>query len=689
MPVISGQLPALQMGVWFLVLLGLGSALVCPDGGPCGDETRGGVKAVMCPDRESECPDDTTCCQLPDGSWGCCPLPKAVCCEDKRHCCPEGTTCDLVHSKCDSPALQSFPLMEKLPARRTGSGAASAAVSVICPGGTSSCADESTCCLLRDGDFGCCPYPEATCCSDRLHCCPSNSVCDLDHGVCRSAENQTPLMKIPAASSDVVCPDQKSACPDETTCCQMSNGTYGCCPLPNAVCCSDHVHCCPAHTRCDLIHEVCSHHQGDAPPLVRMLAPVTAARVPSVPCNDSVACADGNTCCQSAQGTWACCPLPEAVCCEDHLHCCPHGTVCNLAASTCDGSSGGAVTPLHPNTPVFPLQPEDTRCDESTSCPGNSTCCPAPSGGWACCPLPQAVCCDDRLHCCPHGSVCNLEAQTCEDRSRSSLPWFSKVPARTSERSVSRTLSVPWVQKVPALRAVPVQSDRIMCDAQTSCPRGTTCCFMEQRRRWGCCPLPDAVCCKDGGHCCPRGHTCDPLRSSCSRALQVTTRSTNRTEPGAVADVRCDDTSSCASGTTCCRLQSGGWGCCPLVKAVCCEDHEHCCPQGYTCIMKTGTCEKKVQDTPPLQEVVRSEDAAAVPCDGSGLFRCSRRETCCRTSDTEWSCCPAQKAVCCGDSKHCCPAGFSCDPKTGGCVQKNRMTRFTWDSLWRDRDAGL
>lgn len=88
-------------------------------------------------------------------------------------------------------------------------------------------------------------------------------------------------------------------------------------------------------------------------------------------------------------------PLPphpvhlQAVCCEDHLHCCPHGTVCNLAASTCDGSSGGAVTPLLPNTPVFPLQAEDTECDESTSCPGNSTCCQALSGRWACCPLPQ------------------------------------------------------------------------------------------------------------------------------------------------------------------------------------------------------------------------------------------------------------------------------------------------------------
>ena len=34
------------------------------------------VKAVMCPDKESECPDETTCCQLPDETWGCCPMVK-------------------------------------------------------------------------------------------------------------------------------------------------------------------------------------------------------------------------------------------------------------------------------------------------------------------------------------------------------------------------------------------------------------------------------------------------------------------------------------------------------------------------------------------------------------------------------------------------------------------------------------
>lgn len=43
---------------------------------------------------------------------------QAVCCEDKLHCCPEGTKCDLAHSRCFSASLQSFPMLEKLPARR-------------------------------------------------------------------------------------------------------------------------------------------------------------------------------------------------------------------------------------------------------------------------------------------------------------------------------------------------------------------------------------------------------------------------------------------------------------------------------------------------------------------------------------------------------------------------------------------
>ena len=48
---------------------------------------------------------------------------------------------------------------------------------------------------------------------------------------------------------DVQCGDG-SYCPDGNTCCKLSGEGYGCCPLPNAVCCSDGVHCCPNGYTC-------------------------------------------------------------------------------------------------------------------------------------------------------------------------------------------------------------------------------------------------------------------------------------------------------------------------------------------------------------------------------------------------------------------------------------------------------
>lgn len=819
----------LQVGFLLLVLLGLSSALICPDGGMCADKNTccknpageygccplthakccsdhlhccyegtlcdlaearcvnktvslpmmrrlpaqadlptsqlsEPLKAVVCPDKESECPDDTTCCQLPDGSWACCPLAKAVCCEDKLHCCPEGTKCDLAHSKCVSASRESFPMLMKVPAKRRSSSSAVAASvgSVTCPGGRSSCPDSYTCCVLSSGDYGCCPYLDAMCCNDHLHCCPSDTVCDLEHGICRSEETQVPMLKkIAAIPNDVVCPDQISVCPDQTTCCQMVNGTYGCCPMPNAVCCVDHVHCCPAGTQCDLAHSTCTSAQGHTAMATKIPAAPSAAmatlqsKVASVPCNGSVACADGSTCCKSLGGDWACCPLPKAVCCEDHVHCCPHGTVCNLAASTCDDHTGSAVVPWLEKVPVFPLSADNSKCDKSTSCPGKSTCCKTATGDWACCPLPRAVCCTDHVHCCPRDTVCNLEAETCDDPAGllASLPWAAKVPALTTEVTDEMCdketmcpggttcckknsgqwaccplpqavccadrehccpkgykcnvaeetcdkpgdLSLHWSPKIPARLqrapgqavAGPTRPAKNMCDTQTSCPRDTTCCFMNTSRKWGCCPLPNAVCCTDGNHCCPSGHTCEPHHSSCSKGTRVIpwfAKVGATTEPAALTDVKCDDKSSCASGTTCCKLQTGEWGCCPLVKAVCCTDHEHCCPQGYTCNMQTKTCEKKQYESLPLSRVEQPKpNAEEVPCDSAGEFHCPKEETCCKISSTEWACCPSPKAVCCSDSRHCCPAGFTCNTAAGGCTWQSQPT---WDvSFWdRERD---
>ncbi len=40
-------------------------------------------------------------------------------------------------------------------------------------------------------------------------------------------------------------------------------------------------------------------------------------------------CPDFNTCCQTSQQEWGCCPLVDAVCCEDKIHCCPSNTKCS------------------------------------------------------------------------------------------------------------------------------------------------------------------------------------------------------------------------------------------------------------------------------------------------------------------------------------------------------------------------
>ena len=66
---------------------------------------------------------------------------------------------------------------------------------------------------------------------------------------------------------------------------------------------------------------------------------------------------------------------------------------------------------------------------------------------WACCPIPKATCCDDRIHCCPHElPVCDVEHGRCLPKDADwtlgalgalqSGPMYEKVPAqRTFSRS--------------------------------------------------------------------------------------------------------------------------------------------------------------------------------------------------------------------------------------------------------------
>ena len=49
----------------------------------------------------------------------------------------------------------------------------------------SSCAGAATCCELASGSYGCCPYSDATCCSDKQHCCPNGYECDVSSSMCQ------------------------------------------------------------------------------------------------------------------------------------------------------------------------------------------------------------------------------------------------------------------------------------------------------------------------------------------------------------------------------------------------------------------------------------------------------------------------------------------------------------------------
>ena len=63
-------------------------------------------------------------------------------------------------------------------------------------------------------------------------------------------------------------------------------------------------------------------------------------------CDSTTSCPPGATCCCLREFfgycfTWACCPLVEATCCDDHEHCCPSSLpVCDTIAGRCLADKG-------------------------------------------------------------------------------------------------------------------------------------------------------------------------------------------------------------------------------------------------------------------------------------------------------------------------------------------------------------
>ncbi|XP_051243041.1 granulin a isoform X8 [Dicentrarchus labrax] len=703
------------------------------------------VGAEECPDG-GKCEDGQTCCNDPANGYECCPFDQAECCDDHIHCCPAETICDTATSSCVN-ATVTIPWVERASADQPRHSKSFRMIKAYMGEDDDNvCPDQSRCppefsCLRALTRFGCCPLAQGVPCSDGKHCCPENHQCSADSRSCIKKELVT----------TVLCSDGVSECPDGTTCCEDSEGKWGCCPMPKAVCCEDKVHCCPEGSECDVEHSKCissstkkempmwaklpariraeweNQKDGEkvsaetAPEVTKVdavppsekevsVSPVSKAAAGDVPCNDTAACPDGTTCCKKQEGGFACCPLPEAVCCEDFLHCCPHGKKCNLAAQTCDDDTQSM--PWFKKIPTIPrldTQAGNVSCDSTSSCPDGTTCCKTTEGSWACCPLPKAVCCDDHEHCCPTGTTCDLTTLTCNDGSVST-PMLQKIPAFVTESptTVAATTATTITQTEEDEVMTDEEEDdyedmqgRVHCDAHTSCPQSSTCCFMTSTHKWGCCPLPEAVCCADGNHCCPTNYKCDERKTSCIKGEVVIPWYTKLPATISIqadpSSVQCDGQTQCPEHTTCCRLVTGQWGCCPMENAVCCADKEHCCPQGYTCNVASNSCQKLIMlqlQTVPLTPVYLPEHQPQfnplklrdIQCDDK--TSCEDGETCCKMSATTWGCCPMSNAVCCSDMLHCCPTGYTCT-EGGDCTKDTRLRWDNWHMFLANKKRAL
>ncbi|XP_078395058.1 protein FAM133 isoform X2 [Cetorhinus maximus] len=225
-------------------------------------------------------------------------------------------------------------------------------------------------------------------------------------------------------------------------------------------------------------------------------------------------------------------------------------------------------------------------CPNGSPCPDQSTCCKLESGNYNCCPVEKTVCCFGGTKCCPTDFKGDFSPS-------STALKYQTIPAENKMLEMeANALS----------NSVSSDSSIIYCDKLHYCPNGYTCC-RTQNGGWSCCPHTSAVCCKDGVHCCPHGTKCDIQRLRCimdsnsipwlvKKPAQIVSEDLQNNLSSDGPLVYCDDTHVCKAGSTCCKMWSKGWGCCPFPNAHCCWDGLHCCPRFHYCDSKRHLCKR-------------------------------------------------------------------------------------------------
>ncbi|CAF4602157.1 unnamed protein product [Rotaria socialis] len=325
----------------------------------------------------------------------------------------------------------------------------------------------------------------------------------------------------------------------------------------------------------------------------------------SIPCPDKQSyCPDNETCCLLSSGQYGCCPLPDAVCCNDNLHCCPNGYTCDVEHSRCQKGFVNSYDIL--------------------------------------CPDPNAVCCNDYSHCCPNGYICNIKENKCDKGI--SIPWFRKKSAFPLKNILSSKIII---------RNLSLSLSTIQCsDEKSICPEETTCCELNDHS-YGCC------------------YSCDESGSRCIRHLNFIEKQNIKSQRlislSIVQEQICpDEKTICSLNSTCCpnkNEQIISYSCCPYSNGTCCGSNgSFCCPYKYICDEKQLTCQ--------LNKTIHIDNQFLNKC-GSSNFVCQFNQTCCKTSQStydQYACCDFPHAVCCDDGQHCCPMGAFCDNKSCGCI---------------------
>jgi hypothetical protein len=71
------------------------------------------------------------------------------------------------------------------------------------------------------------------------------------------------LISLACSQLKLQCGSSEDFCRDDQTCCALPEGSFGCCPYIDGVCCSDGDHCCPNGYECNLEKLHCDKNSSD------------------------------------------------------------------------------------------------------------------------------------------------------------------------------------------------------------------------------------------------------------------------------------------------------------------------------------------------------------------------------------------------------------------------------------------